>query len=365
MFLHSFKNTFRYLLRQRAMLFWALIFPIVLGIFFKLAFGGISDNWKFKTIGVAVNESLMEDENFSSFMKEMEDEGYFNVTRAKSEDILDEDDSIKAYVESMDKIYTKRSGISETIVETIMNVYSQKSSMISRIMQKDPMTDLSKILDVDNHIKDLSRKNMDPVNAFFYTLLGMTTIYGYMWGMYVIYQYEANLSVNAKRNAISPVKKSVSLGAAVLASWIINFAITLFFIFYLKKGLGVEFGDRALPLVALSALSSLTGVTFGILLGVSNKATIDTKIGLGIAITMTMSFLAGMMKSDMKVIVAEKAPIINKINPVAIVTDAVYSLYYYDSMDRFMQNMIYLGIVTAIFIIVSLCFMRGKEYESL
>lgn len=364
MFLHSFKNTFKYLLRQRDMLFWALVFPIVLGIFFKLALGNIVNTGKFKTIDVAVNESLMEDENFSSFIKEMEDEGYFKVTTAKSEDVLD-DDSVKAYVESMDKIYTKRSGISETIVETIMNAYSQKSSMVARIMQKDPRADLSKILDVDNHIKDVSRKNMDPVNAFFYTLLGMTTIYGYMWGMYVIYQYEANLSVNAKRNAISPVKKSVSLGAAVLASWIINFAITLFFIFYLKRVLGVGFGDRALPLIALSALSSLTGVTFGILLGVSNKATIDTKIGLGIAITMTMSFLAGMMKSDMKVIIAEKAPIINKINPVAIVTDAVYSLYYYDSMDRFMQNMIYLGIITAIFIIVSLCFMRGKEYESL
>lgn len=365
MWLHSFKNTFRYLLRQRAMLFWALIFPIVLGIFFKLAFGNITEMDKFKTIDVAVNENLMKDENFKRFMKEMEDEEYFHVTEAKDKDVLDEKDAPKAYIESMDKIYTKRSGISETIVETIMNVYSQKFSMIARIMQKDPTTDLSKIVGVDDHIKDLSRKNMNPVNAFFYTLLGMTTIYGYMWGMYVIYQYEANLSVNAKRNAISPVKKSVSLGAAVLASWIINFAITLFFIFYIKKGLGVEFGDRVAPLVALSALSSLTGVTFGILLGVSNKASIDTKIGLGIAITMTMSFLAGMMKSDMKVIIAEKAPIINKINPVAIVTDAVYSLYYYDSMDRFMQNMIYLGIVTAIFIIVSLCFMRGKEYESL
>lgn len=365
MWLHSFKNTFRYLLRQRAMLFWALIFPIVLGIFFKLAFGNITEMDKFKTIDVAVNENLMKDENFKRFMKEMEDEEYFHVTEAKDKNVLDEKDAPKAYIESMDKIYTKKSGISETIVETIMNVYSQKFSMIARIMQKDPTTDLSKIVGVDDHIKDVSRKNMDMTNTFFYTLLGMTAIYGYMWGMFVIYQYEANLSVNAKRNAISPVKKSVSLGAAVLASWIINFAITLFFIFYLKKGLGVEFGDRVAPLVALSALSSLTGVTFGILLGVSNKATIDTKIGLGIAITMTMSFLAGMMKSDMKVIIAEKAPIINKINPVAIVTDAVYSLYYYDSMDRFMQNMIYLGIVTAIFIIVSLCFMRGKEYESL
>lgn len=347
------------------MLFWALIFPIVLGIFFKLAFGGITEKEKFKTIDVAVNESLMKDEGFKIFMKEMESEKYFHVTEAKNAEILDEDDSIKAYIDSMDKIYTKKSGISETIVETIMNTYLQKVSMITRIIQKDPTTDLSKILGVDDHIKDLSRKNMDITNVFFYTLLGMTTIYGYMWGLYVIYQYEANLSTNAKRNLISPVKKSVSLGAAVLASWIINFAITLFFILYLNKALGVNFGNRALPLMALSALSSLTGVCFGILLGVSNKASIDTKIGLGIAITMTMSFLAGMMKSDMKIIIAEKAPIINKINPVAIVTDAAYSLYYYDSMTRFNTDMINLALITLLFIVASLFFMRGKEYESL
>lgn len=90
MWLHSFKNTFRYLLRQRAMLFWALIFPIVLGVFFKLAFGNITEMDKFKTIDVAVNENLMKDENFKRFMKEMEDEEYFHVTEAKDKDVLDE-----------------------------------------------------------------------------------------------------------------------------------------------------------------------------------------------------------------------------------------------------------------------------------
>ena len=365
MFLHSFKNTFKYLLRQRGLIFWSLIFPIVLGIFFKLAFGNITEMDKFKTIDVAVNESLMEDENFKSFMKEMEDEEYFHVTEAKDKDILDEKDAPKAYIESMDKIYTKGSGISETIVETIMNAYSQKYSMIARIMQKDPTTDLSKVMDVDDHIKDLSRKNMDMTNTFFYTLLGMTAIYGYMWGMYVIYQYEANLSTNAKRNVISPTKKSTMLSASLLVSWIINFAIILIFIVYLKYGLSVDFGDRVLPLIALSALASLTGVAFGVLLGVSNKASMDTKIGLGIATTMLMACLAGMMVSDLKIIIAEKAPIINQLNPVAIVTDAAYSLYYYDSMARFNWNMINLALVTILFIVASLFFMRGKEYESL
>ncbi len=330
MFLHSFKNTFKLLLRQKAMLFWALLFPIVLGIFFKLAFGNINENSKFKTIDVAVNETLMQDDNFKNFMNEMEDEKYFKVVESKNEDILNTNEDVKAYIDSMDKIYTKKSGISETIVETIMNSYSQKVSMITKIMQKNPTADIGKILNVDDHIKDVSRKNMNPVNVFFYTLLGMTTIYGYMWGLFVSFQYEANLSTNAKRNAVSPTKKSVMLSASVLVSWIINF-----------------------------------GVAFGILIGVSNKKSLDTKTGMGIAITMLMSFLAGMMVPEIKIVIAEKLPIINKINPVAVVTDAVYSLYYYDSMVRFNKDIINLLIITVVFVVASLFFMRGKEYESL
>ena len=365
MFLRSFKNTFKLLLRQKAMLFWALLFPIVLGIFFKLAFGNITENSKFKTIDVAVNETLMQDDNFKNFMNEMEDEKYFKVVESKNEDILNTNEDVKAYIDSMDKIYTKKSGISETIVETIMNSYSQKVSMITKIMQKNPTADIGKILNVDDHIKDISRKNMDPVNVFFYTLLGMTTIYGYMWGLFVSFQYEANLSTNAKRNAVSPTKKSVMLSASVLVSWIINFAITVLFIAYLKYALGVGFGDRIGALIGLASISSLCGVTFGILIGVSNKASLDTKIGMGIAITMLMSFLAGMMVPEIKVIIAEKLPVINKINPVAVVTDAVYSLYYYDSMARFNKDIINLLIITVVFVVASLFFMRGKEYESL
>lgn len=149
----------------------------------------------------------MKTSTLKSFLEELEEEKYFKLTKARNEEILSQEPDVKAYIASMDKIYTKKSGIDESIVETIMNVYLQKSSLIGRLMEKDPTTDLTKFLDIEDHIEDISRKNMDPVNTFFYTLLGMTTIYGYMWGMYVIYQYEANLSVNAKRNTVAPTKK--------------------------------------------------------------------------------------------------------------------------------------------------------------
>ena len=225
--------------------------------------------------------------------------------------------------------------------------------------------EVSKLLNIKDHIKDESRKNMDPINAFFYTLIGMTTIYGYMWGLFVVYQYEANLSVNAKRNAVAPIKKSVSLLASVLVSWLINFIITMVFIFYLDRALGVDFGDRKPLLILLSLASSLTGVAFGIFIGVSNKKNIEFKINLGIAITMLMSFLSGMMISSMKVIIQENFPILGKINPVAVVTDAIYSLYYYDSTSRFYENLGLLVLISAVFLAGSMFFMRGKEYESL
>lgn len=160
-------------------------------------------------------------------------------------------------------------------------------------------------------------------------------------------------------------KKSVILLASILASWIINFVITLIFIFYLDKVLGVEFGGKMPLLVLLYLVSSLAGVGLGILIGVSNKKTLEFKINLGIAISMLMGFLSGMMISSIKVIIQEKAPILGKINPISVVTDAIYSLYYYESTARFYQNIGILIIISLVFFLVSLFFMRGKEYESL
>lgn len=80
---------------------------------------------------------------------------------------------------------------------------------------------------------------------------------------------------------------------------------------------------------------------------------------------MLWSFLAGMMQSDIKILIERNAPIINKLNPVALITDAMYSLYYYNTLDRFYENIIYLLGITVFFIIGMFFFMRGKKYESL
>lgn len=365
MFMHIFKYTFKILSRQRTLLFWALIFPIILGALFKLALGNIMTAEQFEAIPVAVNEKLMQNISFNSFIKSMEQEGYFYVHKSADKKILVENKNIIAYIESENEIYTSKSGIKETIVENIMNAYVQKKSTINNILKRNPFTNISKLINTKNYIKDISYKNMDPINAVFYTLVGMQTMYGYMWGLYVIYQYEANLSTEAKKNLIAPVSKKYSFLSAISVAWLFNLCITLVFIIYLKFILNVDFGGQLPPIIGLVVLSSLTGVAFGSLIGVSNKAALDVKIGCGIAITMLCSFLAGMMNAQMRVIIQAHIPIINKINPVSLITDAMYALYYYSSMQRFVENIIYLGIVTLVFIAGTVFCMRSKQYESL
>lgn len=364
MFFHTFKNTFKMLLRRRDLIFWSLIFPLILGVFFKLALGNVTESGKFVKSPVGVNEALMEDTAFKNFIEQMDEEGYFDVHLVKDETSL-EGKEISCYIKSEDEIITKMSGVNQSIVESIMNAYLQNKEMVTRVMMKNPNVDLAKILKIEDHIKDVSRTKFDPINVYFYVLLGMQVLYGYSWGLYVIYQYEANLSTTAMRNSIAPVNKKVSLVSALLVARIINTAIVLISMLILNKVMKIDFGDYIPPLIGLTCLGSLTGVAFGSFIGASNKASVEVKGGLGIGITMLLSFLSGMMVGSMKLIIEENAPIINKINPVALFTDAIYSLYYYGNMDRYYVNIICLSLVTLVLILGTFFCIRGKQYDSL
>lgn len=365
MFYHEFKKTLRVFMRQKVMIFWALIFPLVLGVFFKLALGNVKDSNNFEAIKVGVNESLIDDEYFKNFIDQMKEEGLLDLVASKDDKILDQDD-VSAYIEKKDKLLLKKNGVRESILVNILKYYSMNENMVRTIMEKNPNTDISNIFVDKTHIEsDIPNKDMDPTMVFFYALIGFQIIYGYSWGLSIIYQYEANLTTIAKRNAISPLNKRISLLASMSVGFLLNFCIALFTMLIFNKVLGVDFSNRIPQLLLIVAIGSLTGVSLGMVIGASNKADIETKIGLGIGISLLLSFLAGMMVSNIKIIIAEKAPLINKVNPVALISDGIYSLYYYQSLDRYYNNVICLVGVTLGLILLTFIFTRGKQYDSL
>lgn len=366
MFLHAFKHTFKSLLRQRQLVFWALVFPIILSLLFKLALGNVDKAEQFEKVPIAVDQKLMEDDFFKMFLDQLVKEDYLEIVEGDGKTLLEEE-KVVAHIVDKDQLKTKTTGIKQTFVEYLVNSYIQSESTIKNILSKNPMAakDIEKLLKIDDYIEDQSNPNMGMVNTYFYTLVGMQAMYGYIWGMEVLYQYEANLSTAAKRNLMAPIKKSVSLTASLLVAWIINCIVVLLTMAFCKFALGVNFGDRWGYIILLVINAALTGVAFGAFMAVSNKKDKEFKLGIGISLTMLLSFLAGMMMAQMKIIVQRNAPIINKINPVALITDAIYSLYYYEGIDRFMTNIYCLLGVTAVLLILVWFMVRGKKYESL
>lgn len=57
MFYHNFKCSLKILLKNKGLVFWTFVFPIILGIFFNMAFSDIDKKEKFNSIDIAVVSS--------------------------------------------------------------------------------------------------------------------------------------------------------------------------------------------------------------------------------------------------------------------------------------------------------------------
>ena len=63
-----------------------------------------------------------------------------------------------------------------------------------------------------------------------------------------------------------------------------------------------------------------------------------SKIGILIGTSMTFSFLAGLMNANIKNAVDRAVPLLNRINPAAVISDALYCVNGYDAPGRYAQD---------------------------
>jgi ABC-2 type transport system permease protein len=110
---------------------------------------------------------------------------------------------------------------------------------------------------------------------------------------------------------------------------------------------------------------SVIGISFGAFVSALVPKGEGIKVAIMLAVSMTGSFLAGMMYQDIKYIVAQNVPVLSYLNPVNLLTDAFYSLYYYDTFTRYALNMGILSAFILVFCTVSYLIIRRQKYASI
>ena len=199
----------------------------------------------------------------------------------------------------------------------------------------------------------------------FYTLIAMTCLYGAIIGMTAINSTLANMSNKGKRVEVSPTKKKTIILSSVCASYLIQTIGALIVLIFTSFVLNVDYGDNFLLVLLLALTGSLAGLTLGVAISSLLKSNENSKTGIIIAFTMVCCFLSGMMGVTMKYIVDINIPIINKLNPAAMITDGFYSLYYYNTLNRYLVNIISLIIFSIVMILIAIISLRRKKYDSI
>lgn len=120
-----------------------------------------------------------------------------------------------------------------------------------------------------------------------------------------------------------------------------------------------------MPLPIRHLVGDLAGISLGTLIGVSNRKDENAKTAILLSITMTASFLAGLMLDSMKYLVATYVPFLAKINPVAMITDGFYALSYSESLSRYTFDIVSLLLFSIVMMVGSYLFLRRKQYDSI
>lgn len=371
--MHNFKYTLKTIFKSKALIFWTFAFPLIMATFFNMAFSDIEENEKLNVIDIAIindsnfSENITLREGFKALSEET-DEKLFNITYVSDEEsakkLLDNDEVV-GYLQMKDKpeVTIKTNGVNETVFKYVTDelmAHQKISSIFYNVMEMDKSYN-----QVTTNIKDISRANLSYTIIEYYTLIAMTCLYGGIIGMYAVNKCLPNMSTVGKRISVSPEKKrNIIIGSAV-ASFIVELIGLLLLYLYTIFVLKIDYGSNIFLIFILSCAGAFTGLSLGIFVAAIFKTNENNKLGIIIAITMFGCFLSGMMGITMKYIIDKNIPILNKINPAAIITDGFYALYYYDTLDRFIFNLISLLIIAIILLVLATFALRRKKYDSI
>lgn len=378
--LHLMKYRLRLCVRDRSSMFWGLFFPLLLStlFYFTLMQGG-KDTSVLDPVPVAL---VTADSGSAS-----DDDGgaFCEFIRALDPDTLDVQEMSAKEAEhalltgKVDGVFTAGdpcsldiagNGIEESVLKSLLSAYNRNTDTLARIAADHPehLQDAAALAGEDTdwtRTISLGGRTMDGNLQYFFALIAMTCLYGCFLGLNAAMESRANLSPLGLRRSVTPTHRLKLVLSDMIITCLVQFVNLILVLLYLKFPLGLDLGDSVLPLLLTCLMGAMLGVSLGILVGSSGSASEGVKIAILVSLCLVLSFLAGLMVNDMKDIIEQHLPILNRINPAAVISDALYCLAIYDAPARLASDLALLGIMTAVLLALSFAAVRRERYDSL
>lgn len=379
--LHLFRYRFVQTIRNSSNMFWALLFPIILGTLFYLSFGSAGlestgeSRWdKIKVTVVKDTDTSENAQAFEGFLTQMDGE------TLDIQDISTESEALSAlneetisgifYVRDTPSLTVAKNGLNESILTSVLESYNQNAAMFREIAMTHPEK-LPDALDAMNDYRNttaevsLGGKDLNPNVQYFFALVAYACLSGAFLGVQSSIDGQANISALGARRSITPTHKLTLILIDMAVLFIIHFFNILILCLYITHVLGISLGNDVGALLLVDFMGSMIGICLGVAIGCLARISYGMKIGVCVLFTLFPGFLAGLMFGNMKNIIELHCPIINRINPAAVLSDAFYCMGIYNDMERFTRCLVILAVMSILLLTVAFLGIRRERYDSI
>ncbi len=363
------------LLKDKSLVFWTLVFPILLATFFNLALRGAYTNATVSssTVGVVVSDPTVQ-----SFLDMLEDEYHLIEQKPFSNEkealAALENQSVEAlitYDSSIHLSVTQSSSNAQSLIlRNVLQSYNVRLNLIQEQLESDPTKVTPAFIDSLVNVKmtvtsiaDSRTSELVVIN--FYTTIAMLCIYASFWGNKSGRYLQADMSSIGIRLNVSPTHKWKLILMDIAAIFVI-FALELaIHLSYMAFVLQVPFGNYPGLLILTGLIGGLLSAMMGYMVCVMVKGNEVKRITLLSGVGVFLSFLSGMMAVQIKYLVETYLPVLSKINPAALITDNFYWIFMESHFSLILENLLIMVGLTIVFAMIAYRRMRRVTYDHL
>lgn len=266
--------------------------------------------------------------------------------------------------------------VNRAILESVATSYLQRVALIEDLSAHDPAalsdpTAVQNALDLSVSVREVSLTHAQPDSMvrFYYALLGMASIFAAQLAEESVWHLQPTSSAAGARRAVSGTSRMRLLIPTIGACWAVSTTFLAIAFGYICLTAHIDFSGReGLCLVGIAA-SSLLSCGIGTLVGaLPGRMGSDSRRGILTALTCLLSLFAGLYGEptmELADTVAHVFPAATWLNPVCLIRDLFYTVYYYDTLVPFSLRLAACAGIAAVLLAVSAACMRRSAHEHL
>lgn len=206
MFLRLYKYGLLICAREKMMVFWSLLFPVVLGTLFQMSFGGTMDSIEFQKIPTAYVVEEGADTSFTELLEKLEKDSELvevrTLTKEEAQRLLKEGDVDGIFYNSKADGITltvTEQNMNQSILSSILEQYERTLSTFTNIGREAPQKIAAAASLLEEESKYLREENISDepksdMMDFFYALIAMNCLMGATAGVACALNFKADLS---------------------------------------------------------------------------------------------------------------------------------------------------------------------------